>query len=290
MSGIGERRKRMARKARCVLPAVVIAVLAAGLVEAQSIHMTRVEDVGALADPAAAFWSTIPATAVPLIPQTVATPLHPTIAVTELRVKAAHDGYAFAFLVEWNDPTKNDRIVVDQFGDQVAVELPMHYRDAVIPSPMMGNPGARVSILQWRAAFQHDLDHGDPAVRDLYPNALVDVYPDEVLAALDARPYTGALGLDNPVTHAVRSPVLDQFAEGWGTMTVKPEQHADGRGTWHDGVWRVVLSHRMKRAANDPDLAPGGKTLAAFAAWDGGSKEVGGRKAWANWVSVEVAN
>jgi hypothetical protein len=251
--------------------------------------MIRVEDASALADPAAAFWASTPATTVAMIPQTISAPVHPTAAVSEIQVRAAHDGRVFVFLVEWKDSTESNRIVVDQFGDQVAVELPMLYRENVIPSPMMGNPGARVSILQWRAAFQHDLEHGDPEVRDLYPNALVDVYPDEVLAATDARPYTGALGLDNPVSHALASPVLDQFAEGWGTMTVKPEQHADGRGVWRDGAWRVTISHRMKRAENDPDLAPGSETLAAFAVWDGGNREVGGRKSWANWVSVQVS-
>jgi len=137
-----------------------------------------VEALGGVADPTAAFWASAPATTVKMLPQTIVAPTDPNAAVTELSVKAAHDGQAFAFLIEWKDPTESERIVVDQFGDQVAVELPMLYRDNVIPSPMMGNPGARVSIFQWRAAFQHDVDHGDPTVRDLYPNALVDVYPD----------------------------------------------------------------------------------------------------------------
>jgi len=268
---------------------VAMSVCVVGGADAQAIKMLRVEDADALAKPDAVFWASAPATTVVMLPQTITVPTHPTAAVTELSVRAAHDGRRFAFLIAWKDATRSDRIVVDQFGDQVAVELPMNYQDKVIPSPMMGNPGARVSILQWRAAFQHDLEHGDPQVRDLYPNALVDVYPDQVLAATDARPYTGALGLDNPVSHAIKTPVLDQIAEGFGTMTVKAEQHADGKGVWEAGTWRVVISHPMKRGDNDPDLAPGGKTLAAFAVWDGGSKEVGSRKAWATWVPVEVA-
>ena len=278
------------RTLRTPLLAAALSLASASLARAQVIEMARVENLGGVADPTAAFWSSAPPTTVTMLPQNVATPTIASAAVSEITVKAAHDGIAFAFLISWKDPTQSDRIVVDQFGDQVAVELPMLYRDNVIPSPMMGNPGARVSIIQWRAAFQHDLDHGDPAVRDLYPNALVDVYPDQVLKATDARPYTGALGLDNPISHAVSTPVLDQWAEGFGTMTVKPEQHADGRGIWKDGWWHVVLSHRMKRDATDPDLAPGGKTIVAFAVWDGGNKEVGSRKAWANWVTVNVAH
>jgi len=42
----------------------------------------------------------------------------------------------------------------------------------------------------------------------------VDLYPDQVLQATDARPYQGALGMDNPVSRPKQSPVLDQMAEG----------------------------------------------------------------------------
>ncbi len=78
--------------------------------------------------------------------------------------------------------------------------------------------------MQWRAAFQRDLDKGLPTVRDLSPCAWVDVYPDEILRVADARPYTGALGLENPISRGRASSVLDQMAEGWGSMTVKPDQ------------------------------------------------------------------
>ena len=59
---------------------------------------------------------------------------------------------------------------------------------------MMGAPGERVNIMQWRAAFQHDIDTNavdGPKPTDLYPNMHVDVYPDEVLRATDARAVYG---------------------------------------------------------------------------------------------------
>jgi hypothetical protein len=39
---------------------------------------------------------------------------------------------------------------------------------------------------------------------------------------------------------------------------------------------------------NDPTLAPGSETLAAFAVWEGGAHEVGARKAWSNWVPLKL--
>jgi hypothetical protein len=205
-------------------------------------------------------------------------------------VKAAHNGQWVAILLEWKDPTKSDRIVLDEFGDQVAVELPVHYKKDAPPSPMMGNPGGRVNIWQWRAAFQHDIEKGEPQVRDLYPNTLVDVYPDQVLQAIDARPYMGALGVDNPISRPKGTPVLDQMAEGWGTMTVHPEQNADGKGVWKDGGWRVVITHPLVTASeHHMRLQPDGETLIAFAVWDGGNREVGSRKAWSAWVPFKLA-
>lgn len=249
----------------------------------------RVVDPGPMKNPSAAYWNDARAVVVPMSPQNITTPKLPQAAVTELKVRAAHNGHWLAFLIEWKDPTKSDRIVVDQFGDQVAAELPVKYDKDALPSPMMGHRGARVTILQWRAAFQKDLEDGEPQVRDLYPNALVDIYPDLVLRATDARPYMGAVGLDNPISHPNRTPVLDQMAEGWGTLTAKPEQRADGKGLWSDGYWRVVISYPFAgETDNDPRLEAGGETVAAFAVWDGGAREAGSRKAWSNWVPLRL--
>ncbi|MBI2159560.1 MAG: hypothetical protein HYU25_04070, partial [Candidatus Rokubacteria bacterium] len=140
------------------------------------------------------------------------------------------------------------------------------------------------------AAFQRDLDYGPPTVRDLYPYAWADVYPDEVLGAADARPYSGALGIENPISRGRTTPVLDQMAEGWGTMTVKPDQHALGMGQWKDGTWQVVITRPLASDdLNAPQLTPGDRTVAGFAVWEGGHREVGARKAWAPWVPLVLA-
>jgi len=277
-------------RARLVAPGVMALLGLTVTAAAQSpITAARVPGAGPIEDPLGAHWKQARPVTVRMLPQTVITPHKPDAAVKELAVRALHNGGWIAFLIEWKDPTLSNQIVVDNFGDQVAVELPIDTR-AAPPSPMMGNPGGRVNIMQWRAAFQHDLDDHPRTIHDLYPNAWTDVYPDEVLGAADARPYSGALGLENPISRGRASPVLDQMAEGWGSMTVKPDQHALGKGLWKGGAWRVVITRPLvSDDVNAPRLTPGLKTFAAFAVWEGGNREVGARKAWSSWVPLVVA-
>lgn len=281
----------MKSRVRALSWIALAAALAIGLPASAAesvLHAVRFAGTGPILNLDSPQWAKAKAVAVPMLPQTVTNPQDPRPAIKELRVKAAHNGQWVALLIEWRDPTKNDRIVTDQFGDQVAVEFPIDGKS--LPSPMMGNPGGRVNILQWRAAFQHDIDQGAPKLHTLYPNAVVDFYPDRVLRATDARPYQGALGVDNPISRPKASPVLDQMAEGWGTLTVKPDQHAEGRGVWSKGVWRVVITTPMAtESENAPRLIAGEKTAVAFAVWDGGSQEVGSRKAWSGWVPLQLA-
>ena len=269
---------------------VLAALLAAASPAAAQAPLTavRVPGSGPIVDPGAGVWRAARGVTVPMLPQTVTAPQKPEPAVNTLTVRAVHNGGWIGFLVEWRDPTLSTRIVVDTFGDQVAIQLPVDVTGPT-PSPMMGNPGGRVNIMQWRAAFQHDIDYGPPTVKDLYPNAWTDYYPDEVLSATDARPYAGALGIENPISRGRASPVLDQMAEGWGSMTVKPDQHALGTGVWKEGVWRVVITRPMvSDDPNAPRLTPGVETVVGFAVWEGGNQEVGSRKAWSPWVPLVV--
>ncbi|MCZ7594813.1 MAG: ethylbenzene dehydrogenase-related protein [Hyphomicrobium sp.] len=271
----------------------LVAVAAVAPVAAQETVLDAIAisgSSGPLTDPDAAYWKDAPAVNVAMQPQMIANPQNQDPAVKELTIRAVHNGQWFAFLIEWADPTKNDRLVVDRFGDQVAVEIPASYKPGDMPNPMMGGPGERMHIMQWRAAFQNDIaTKGEPKIGDLYPYIHVDVYPDEVLRATDASAYRGAVGVDNPISRPRRSAVLDQMAEGFGTLTVEPEQQSDGRGVWADGRWRVVITHPLAAGdPNDPMLAPGDETLAAFAVWEGGAREVGSRKAWSDWVKLKL--
>ena len=273
-------------------PAVLAALLATGAPAAAQTTLVAgaISGAGPIVEPGLRAWKDARPVRVPMLPQTVALPHKANPVVHELTVRALHNGGWIAFLVEWADATKSDRVILDNFGDQVAIELPIDTK-ATPPSPMMGNPGGRVNIMQWRAAFQKDIDDGHaPTIHDLYPNAWADFYPDDVLGASDARPYTGALGVENPISRGVASPVLDQMAEGWGSMTVKPDQHALGKGVWKDGTWRVVITRPLvSDDLNAPRLVPGDRTVVAFAVWEGGGREVGARKAWSLWTPLVVA-
>jgi hypothetical protein len=287
------------RELKVVATAGITLLMAVGPALAQDPSLRAVavpNSAGPLLDLEAAFWKDAPAVKVPMLPQNIANPQNTAPAVTEIEVRAAHNGQWYAVLIEWADATKSDRIVLDQFGDQVALELPINYKPGDAPNPMMGGPGERMNIMQWRAAFQHDVDKNSkadaplqngPQIAELYPNVHVDVYPDEVLRATDARAYTGAVGVDNPISRPKRTAVIEQMAEGFGSLTAMPEQHADGRGVWSNGRWKVIITHPLAAGdGNTPVLKPGDQTLAAFAVWEGGTKEVGSRKAWANWAQL----
>src|SRR5208337_3734858 len=110
--------------------------------EPSFLHAIAVKgSAGPIIDLNAAFWEQAPAVAVTTQPQTIANPQNPSPAIGELSVRAAHNGQWLAYLIEWADPTKNDRIVVNEFGDQVAVEMPVKFAPGDTPNPMMGAPG-----------------------------------------------------------------------------------------------------------------------------------------------------
>jgi Ethylbenzene dehydrogenase len=160
---------------RLALGLLVLMTLAASPALAQApLVAVRVPGAGPILDPFAPVWKNARPVTVPMLPQTVALPHKPDAAVKALVVRALYNDGWIALLIEWRDPTRSDTVILDNFGDQVAVQLPIDAKAATPPSPMMGNPGGRVTIMQWRAAFQRDIDDHPPTIRDLYPNAWTD--------------------------------------------------------------------------------------------------------------------
>jgi len=243
-----------------------------------------------LRDASAAAWRDVPVVQVPMLPQTVIAPTLSTPSVAMLHVQMAHDGQRLAVRIQWDDPTADVTTRSDEFGDQVAVQLPERHDPDVLPNPMMGHAGAPVRILQWRSVLQHELTHGAPDILDLYPHAVVELSPDRILAGEIAAPYTGGRSTGNPVSRPrLLSPVVTHVAEGFGTLTAAADQQADGSGAWQDGRWTVIITYPFNPRADVPHaLQPGIETLVAFAVWDGGNKEVGGRKAWSPWLPVRI--
>jgi hypothetical protein len=277
--------------------AAVAVLLGAGVValgvppaDEDGITATRVAAGSMLRDAAASVWKTVPAVDVALLPQTVIAPTNPSPSVSTLRVQMAHDGEVLAVRLAWADASADVTTRSDEFGDQVAVQFPVRHDPDDLPNPMMGHAGAPVRILQWRSVLQHELMHGAPTLHDLYPNAVVDLSPDRILAGEVAAPYAGGRAAGNPVSRPrLLSPVVAHVAEGFGTLTAAHDQPADGRGTWEDGRWTVVITVAFDPREELPHrMRPGLDTMAAFAVWDGGNREVGGRKAWSSWMPLRI--
>jgi len=225
---------------------------------------------------------------VTLVPQLVTTPQEPAPSVGKVTVRAVRNDDHVGFLLEWQDATANARTALAGFGDMAAVAFPVK-NTATPPAPFMGNAGGRVQILQWRADWQTDVERGPITLAELYPNAYgSDFYTEDHVSQEDAKAYRFSSRQAMGAQHGTA--VQDLMAEGFGSLTTRPQQTGRGEGA-HDGAgWRVVITRPQ---AGDGDsaaaLAPGTKTHLAVAVWDGAHGEVGARKAWAGWMPLEIA-
>lgn len=73
--------------------------------------------------------------------------------VDRVRVKSLHNGKEIAFLLEWEDRTKNAEVQgTDTFRDAAALQFPTKADEA--PSLPMGEAGQVVNIWQWKADWE----------------------------------------------------------------------------------------------------------------------------------------
>jgi hypothetical protein len=225
---------------------------------------------------------------VPLIPQDMVEPrqLEPT--TPEVRVRSATDGKRIAFLLEWADATADDMTKPAQFSDACAVQLPSA-ATADVPAPQMGEPGKRVDVVYWRAAWQATVDGRADSIGALYPGATVDHYPFEAAPLKDApgaqqameKRYAPARAVGNPAAGPRQQPVEDLVAEGPGTLSRAAEQESTGNGARTADGWAVMLVRPLPG-----HLSPGKRSQVAFAVWDGARGEVGARKMRSVWVPI----
>jgi hypothetical protein len=138
---------------------VALAAMSATPAATADVIAVRIDVRGPLHDPEADFWQMLPATTVAMFPQNIAVPHHLTPAVDEITVRVAHNGAWIGVMIEWHDDTADWIFTTDSYGDQVAVQFPITLDP--LPAPMMGDAESAVNILQWRAAFQRDLEEGD---------------------------------------------------------------------------------------------------------------------------------
>lgn len=248
-------------------------------------------------DPYGPWWQAIPYTDVPVQPQMVTMPTLQKASIESLRVQVAHDGSKLAVRIEWPDAVPDGNVDTGRFTDAVAVEFPQK-ADAPVT---MGGHGAPVHILHWKAIWQKDIDVGYQDVQDLHPNFWSDLYwfsegghPHKIPDAFknpESLKWLVAVQAGNPMAVLQRAaPVEELGAIGFGTLTHQPNSATTARGLWTGGKWAVVFVRPLKTAdLADAQLTPGQATKLAFAVWDGGNQQVGGRKHWSAWSDVEVA-
>lgn len=216
----------------------------------------------------------------------------------DLRVQAVHDGKTMAVRVSWSDD-EHDRHAASSasFEDAVAMQV---YRGDAEPFLGMGGPNAAVDVWFWDADRQ-----GKPlAVEELYPRAVVDIYPfSETVVATAELDRDGARTADQPdislparasgnqiVPPGDASGASSLAGGGPGTSTFRPptSQHVHAVGQWHEGRWTVVMTRplALDTADNGVSLKPGDQASVAFAVWDGAAQDRDGKKLITIWQEL----
>ncbi|MBI2921248.1 MAG: hypothetical protein HYY18_09220 [Planctomycetes bacterium] len=226
----------------------------------------------------------------PLVLQDMVDPRKMEVGIAEVRVKALTDGKRIAFRMEWDDPTADDLRVPARFSDACAVQLPAT-ASPDSPAPQMGEPGRPVTITFWTASTQAILDGRPLDLKTLYPNSKIDHYPAEA-AALDKDPagreqmekmYSPAHALGNTESTKPAKAVQDLVSEGPGTLKPAAATESEGRGRRTPKGWQVVITRALPAG-----LAPGARSLVAFAVWNGASDDTGARKMRTIWIPLAM--
>lgn len=242
-------------------------------------------------DPTASYWSSAPAGKVTLMAQPMVTPMPEALRTDSITVQAVHDGTTLAVRLQWADTEVSEAGGLGQFSDAVALEFPL---DGTKPLPpvMMGTTGQPVHLFHWRAQYQRDVEKGKPEIKDLYPNASVDMYAMDFKEAQggsreEREMFNPGVALGNPQSFH-KSAVDEIVAEGFSTSAVQAGHGSDGKGVWKDGTWTVVITRPLVIDGGS-SIVDGNQNALAFAVWQGGHGEVGSRKALTMaWTPIQV--
>jgi hypothetical protein len=254
---------------------------------ADRVAAKRIDGEVPLEEPEDERWLDADPVLVQLAPQQIATPRLDTLAVETLEIDALHNGQVLGLRITWDDDVVDDVDGLAMFRDAVAVQFPM--LAAAGPPPItMGSTAAPVHLLQWRATWERDI--GDRArVEDVYPNVVHDVPPDDILPEDVAVLYYPGRAVGNPLSDLDRTTSIEEMvAEGFGTVTVLPEQRARGRGIHNGARWQVSLGFPMARGVSGAAIEPGSRWPVAFAVWLGNAGNRGARKQFADWIDLDL--
>ncbi|MBA2251949.1 MAG: hypothetical protein H0W13_04465 [Nitrospirales bacterium] len=212
-------------------------------------------------------WGQVPLMTLPLSGQVITRPVWPEPAARALTVRSIHNGTDIAFLLEWQDNTKNDRLTPGTFRDGVAIGLPLGDAPAFF---CMGQLDHYINIWHWKADWQSDIDRR--TAKSAEKKVEGEVRRFEVIPRR-------------------KSSVEDLIGGGFSTLTTKDEQgRVQGKATWKDGMWHVVMRRPLASAGqeNEARLEAGHLQTIAFAVWNGENKERNGQKAVAPWFQLSI--
>ena len=221
-------------------------------------------DLPIAADDAA--WQQVSPVTIPLSGQVITRPVWPEPTVRALTVRSIHNGTEIAFLLEWQDNTKNDRLTPGTFRDGVAIGLPLGDAPAFF---CMGQLDHYINIWHWKADWQTDIDRR---------------------AARTSEKKEGGVRTFEVIPRRVSS-VEDLIGGGFSTLTTKDKQgRVQGQAVWKEGVWHVVMRRPLvsEEQENEATLVPGRIQTVSFAVWNGENKERNGQKAVAPWFQLSI--
>jgi len=218
-------------------------------------------------DPA---WQTVSPLPLPLSGQIITRPVWPNPSVRALSIRSIHNGKEVAFLMEWQDATKNESLTPGVFRDGAAVALPLGGAPSFL---YKGQLDHYVNIWHWKADWQSDVDRRAARAKE------------------SKRRRKGPRRFE--VIPRRPSSVEDLIGGGFSTLTSKKHQgRIKGQAEWTRGVWRVVMKRPLTMDGDDLDnearLTPGRLQAVAFAIWNGESQERNGQKAVASWMQLQI--
>jgi hypothetical protein len=215
-------------------------------------------------------WETVTPLPLPLSGQIITRPVWPNPSVRALSIRSIHNGKDVAFLMEWQDATKNESLTPGVFRDGAAVALPLGDAPAFF---CMGQLDHYVNIWHWKADWQSDVDRRAARAKE------------------SKRRRKGPRRFE--VIPRRPSSVEDLIGGGFSTLTSKRRQgRIKGQAEWKRGLWRVVMKRPLTVDGDDLDneamLIPGRLQAVAFAVWNGESQERNGQKAVASWMQLLI--
>jgi Ethylbenzene dehydrogenase len=211
-------------------------------------------------------WQTASSITIPLSGQVITRPVWPEPTVRALTVRSVHNGTDIAFLLEWEDNTKNDRLTPGTFRDGVAIGFPLGNAPAFF---CMGQLDHYINIWHWKADWQSDIDRR---------------------AARAPEKKEGGVRTFEVIPRRVSS-VEDLLGGGFSTLTTKDKQgRVQGQAFWRDGVWHVMMRRPLlsEEQENEATLVPGRIQTVSFSVWNGENKERNGQKAVAPWFQLRI--